>query len=182
MSTPSYVMSIGNQVLAGPVREWMSDNEEADCACMTTLPLPSGYNTHTLDAAHAKALLQSFSSMHLNQPFNRKAHNINLHLVAPTSMLLRQKDFLLQEIAASNKNIRVQSVHSSAAALCLAAFSSDIKHAGPNVLLTVDGPRGYCEWETERNGNKQRVDMLATSEGVTRVLIAEIGAGKGGKE
>lgn len=181
MSTSTFVMCVGSKVFTAPVRQCLFDDRESDeCPCITSVPLSSGYNIRILDSLNAKALLHSFSSIYSTQLSQNimKSNRINLNLVVPTSMSVSQRDVLLHEIIRSNCNINVQSIHSSAAALCLAAFSTDISHAGSNILLTVEGSRGYCAWETQPCGNRQRLDMLASSDGVMRVLVAEVDEGE----
>jgi hypothetical protein len=182
-TSSTHVICIGgSNVLTGTVREHtLEEKIDRECSLnMTSIPLPSEYNVQSPERPNVEAIFNVCTSIHPPKTTDNKnnSHERNLHLVVSAPLHARLTDLLLHEASALSCNNSVLSAHSSAAALCVAAFSSRLDHAAPNILLTDEGARGYCEWEKGSCGNRQRLDLLAGCEGVMRVVVAEVGRGE----
>jgi hypothetical protein len=201
----THVMCIGTHVLTGvvlppphstdhPVSEAVSEQVNNDIShtvlqtfslcsegIATTVPSPRvsecvSEREREIDVASIRSLFRNFySSLDTTQRLSR---SVNLHLVVPTQLMGYHKNIILEEARGVAGNLNVCSIHSTAASLCVAAFSENLPHTAPNILCTVEGTRGYCEWDPQPNGNQQRIDILSSHDGIMRVLVVEVSKGK----
>lgn len=175
----THVMCIGSKVFTSHIHKSLFDDKDADESSTHVITIPSLIDIalSQVDASCVRSILRSFYAALISRQTLSSCHSINLHVIVPSPFMLKQKCLLLQEAAAADGNMSVNDIHSTATSLCVAAFTNNVPHTAPNILLTVEGPRGYCEWDPLPNGNKQRMDILAGHDGAMRVLVVEINRG-----
>ena len=172
-----YMICIGSHdVFISPVIYNSSGEDDNESQSKTlTLPLQCE-SSYALDEESVSAILQDFSHEYLSDV--PEDCEIEVQLVVPTRMSIHQREIVIHGVNSMRDGcIRLLGINSSAAALCLAAFGDDERAVAANELLTMSGKRPYCEWDSALKGNQQRRELLSTTEGVLRVLIAEIGKG-----